>query len=139
MSTRCQLKVTGGINRESLTLYHHCDGYPDHILEDIITTYNRVAKSWVGHRAGKVAAFLCETHPAGFEPEEGHELHGDIAFYYLVEIATDNTTPPWVIKVHTVALTPHPGKLTPLLAFEGTPDTIMAAYEAWVKAEAENE
>lgn len=131
MSTRCQLKVTGGVNRESITLYHHCDGYPEHILEDITTTYNRVGREWFGHRAGKVAAFLCETHPAGFEPEEGHDLHGDIEWYYLIEIdtaLTGNALPPWKIKVHTV-----PNE-KPVLAFEGTPDTILAAMAAYIKA-----
>jgi len=42
--------------------------------------------AWQAGRIGKVAAFLCAAHPAGFEPEKGDELHGDIEFLYELHI-----------------------------------------------------
>ena len=134
MSTRCQVKVSGGLNREHVTLYHHCDGYPDHILEDITETYLRVAKTWEGYRAGKVAAHLCATHPGGFEPEEGHALHGDIEFYYQIEIGDESK--PWLVIVNTVPL-----EGPPVEEFRAPVTEILKAHAAYslkiAEAEAE--
>ena len=99
MSTRCQVKVTQtGLSWEqSLMLYHHCDGYPEHMLacmqkaltlmyapKDMGTWLH--TNAWQAGRAGSVAAYLCHAHPAGFEPEAGFELHGDIEYFYELEV-----------------------------------------------------
>lgn len=86
MSTRCQVRV---IQEEqgwdaSITLYHHSDGYPEHIIPDIVEAYAKFGEHRGAGRAGHVAAFLCAVDPTSFEPEEGHELHGDIEYYYTL-------------------------------------------------------
>ena len=89
MSTRCQVQVVEGDGKqpwEKLTLYHHSDGYPTHILPEIVETFEEFGKGWEGYRAGKVASFLCAAHPGTFEPEAGHTLHGDIEWYYVLQV-----------------------------------------------------
>jgi len=85
MSTRCQVKVTGtDINgSDSFTLYHHCDGYPDYMLPLIAKGH---IDSWQAGRIGKAAAMVVSSDPTGFELEQGHELHGDIEYYYVVDV-----------------------------------------------------
>ncbi len=88
MSTRCQLQV---IQQEpyitKVTLYHHHAGNPEYMIPSIYKAYTWVNESdingnWIKGRAGKVASLLCWADPGEFEPEEGHNLHGDIEFYY---------------------------------------------------------
>ena len=38
MSTRCQVKVGDG--EESVTLYHHTDGYPEYMVPTIWKAFN---------------------------------------------------------------------------------------------------
>jgi hypothetical protein len=95
MSTRCQVQVIQeGIWDEKITLYHHCDGYPDNILPIIQQAYDIGAAKgsgaqlglWELGRAGKVASLLCASDPGRFEPESGHKLHGDIEYYYRLYV-----------------------------------------------------
>lgn len=88
MSTRCQVKVVQeGLQwDQSLTLYHHTDGYPEYMVPLIARAYKLYGKSWEAGRAGKVASFLCAVDPGVFEPEEGHTLHGDIEYYYILHV-----------------------------------------------------
>jgi len=91
MSTRCQVKVVaggfaGGHEDKAITLYHHCDGYPNNMLPLMASAYEN---DWQHERPGKAAAFLCAVDPGGFEPEEDHELHGDIEWYYVVYVTAD--------------------------------------------------
>lgn len=106
MGTRCQVKVQD--IREAITLYHHYDGYPSNILKLLkdawefdtrsslekemeiqalgkIDEYNP-SKDWKKCRVGKVASFLCAVDPCEFEPEDSHELHGDIDYYYVITL-----------------------------------------------------
>lgn len=95
MSTRCQVHVVendGNQPWERLTLYHHCDGYASNMLPLIASAFKARTKGWEGGRAGKVASFLCAADPGQFEPEPGHELHGDIEWYYRL----------WVKEHHDV-------------------------------------
>ncbi len=93
MSTRCQVQVVGvGINPDKFTLYHHCDGYPTHMLQLIASAEG---DSWKHARAGKAAAFIIASEPGGFEPEQDHELHGDIEYYYRVTVGNG----PWTIEI----------------------------------------
>ena len=95
MSTRCQVQVIQegmGSWEDKVTLYHHTDGYPEYMIPIINKAYNYKRKplwkgdtdlscGWEKGRAGKVASLLCWADPIVFEPEEGHELHGDIEYY----------------------------------------------------------
>jgi hypothetical protein len=104
MSTRCQVKVVGeGLgweDAEPITLYHHSDGYPSYMLPIIRqgfelavkknTEYSRRYGITTDHylmetgQPSKAASFLCAADPGNFEPEAGHELHGDIEWYYVL-------------------------------------------------------
>jgi hypothetical protein len=87
MSTRCQVQVIQEQSHwgEKVTLYHHSDGYPEYIIPKIYEAYMyEGASAWGKGRAGKVASFLCWSDPGAFEPEEGHQLHDDIEYYYQV-------------------------------------------------------
>jgi hypothetical protein len=101
MSTRCQVKVTE-LNGDSVTLYHHCDGYPSNMLPLIASAYK---PDWEHGRVGKVASFLCEVDPGSFEPESGHAKHGDIEWYYILRITNPNgihvnSCSVWTIEVY---------------------------------------
>ena len=111
---------------QKVTLYHHSDGYPESILPLIKKAFDDVHtaeiyalnenmkqlykehpsyNSWQLGRAGKVASFLCAEDPGSFEPEEGHELHGDIEWYYIVECMNEkggsmSETPTWKITIY---------------------------------------
>jgi len=124
MSTRCQVKVVGeGLpwQAESVTLYHHSDGYPSYMLPLIREGYQQVLKKnkeakesfgytrdvylWEGGRPGKAAAFLCAADPGGFEPEASHDLHSDIEWYYVVTVVNKSggasgEKPEWKVDVY---------------------------------------
>jgi len=106
MSTRCQVHVVcEGVGwTEACTLYHHFDGYPSNIVPLIAKAFELSGKGWEAGRAGKAASFLCAADPGGFEPEEGHELHGDIEFYYVVHLVNKHhgcvgDKPAWEVEV----------------------------------------
>jgi len=104
MSTRCQVRVIQiGLSwEESITLYHHTDGYPEYMVPLIYKAmmehieyhdnYPYMIKGekgklrWQAGRAGKVASRLCATDPEVFEPEVGHDLHNDIDYYYKLYV-----------------------------------------------------
>jgi len=105
MSTRCQVKVVSKNN--SVTLYHHYDGYPRSLLPLMQRAFEQseIAQDWRGARAGKVAAVLCHAAPDGFEPEAGHELHGDLEWYYVLTVdegcnGSMADTPKWRVDVY---------------------------------------
>jgi hypothetical protein len=96
MSTRCQVQVIGtGEDADKVTLYHHTDGYPSFMVPLIAKAYRHAvkpspdgyARAWQAARVGKSAGQLCWAHPGKMEPEAGHDLHGDIAYLYLVYIS----------------------------------------------------
>ena len=97
MSTRCQVKIQGtDVNGSAaFTLYHHCDGYPSYMLPLIASGYKDV---WQAARAGKAASMLCAADPTGFELEQGHDLHGDIEYYYVV----NTTSGGWTVTAYSV-------------------------------------
>lgn len=108
MSTRCQVKVTQSgisLNDQAVTLYHHCDGYPTNMLPLIQSAYDLGHRGWELGRTGKSASFLCASDPGSFEPEAGHELHGDIEWYYVVQCVnskggTIDEVPSWNVFVY---------------------------------------
>jgi hypothetical protein len=108
MSIRCQVKVVqkGMSYNENITLYHHTDGNPEYIISKIKGAYEKYGKDWKGGRAGKVASFLCAVDPGVFEPEEGHELHGDIDYYYILNVlcpkAFSEKIPTWEVETFLV-------------------------------------
>ena len=121
MSTRCQVQVIEepGIWGEKITLYHHRDGYPANMIPTFQNALKE-AREYLNHqytwfkpshahstlgRAGVVAAFLCRHDPTGFEPEEGHGLHGDIEYYYKLYVMDSSPAlagaAQWEVEVYT--------------------------------------
>lgn len=111
MSTRCQVSVhemsAGGGEDDRVTLYHHTDGYPEYMVPLIVSAWRKAIEEkgseWRAGRAGKAASFLCYVDPGTMEPEAGHELHGDIEFYYRVRLtgskAVGKPAPRWSVEV----------------------------------------
>lgn len=114
MSTRCQTKVIGGKidsdDYDNITMYHHCDGYPENMIPLFYKTYlfgvtprimdwdkdnpkaePRDCMAWQTFRAGYAASYLCYVDPSGFQPESSHELHGDIEWYYKLYVIGKKT------------------------------------------------
>ena len=101
VSTRCQVRVEDGQDWSVVTLYHHCDGYPEAMLPVIRHAWENACKvdaarraswggtvdgpPWESGRAGKAAAMLCAGDPLGFEVEQGNDLHGDIEWLYRID------------------------------------------------------
>lgn len=84
-STRCQVQVIE-VDRK-LTLYHHCDGYPSNMVKLFKLAYKAFNGSWEAGRVGKVASKLCKVDDYnGFEPLDYHTLHGDIEWYYKINV-----------------------------------------------------
>ena len=118
MSTRCQVNVKAeGLNweTEGVTLYHHCDGYPSNMLP-LIAEAMSIGSSWQLGRPRKAASFLCASDPGQFEPEAGHDLHGDIEFFYQIwcvnpKGGTINDDCTWEVQV-----------FVPIKGFWGAPD-----------------
>jgi hypothetical protein len=101
MSTRCQVKVTDG--EQSLTLYHHTDGYPSHMLPVIKKAWDEHGKEWEGARVYKVASMLCAVDPVVFEPLDYHGLHADIEYYYVInckDTTRVGTRPDWAVTAY---------------------------------------
>lgn len=103
MSTRCQVKiVTEGVQcpQEEVTLYHHCDGYPSSMVPLIAAAYE---PDWRHGRVGKVATFVVAEDPTGYEIEQGHALHGDIEWYYILGVEDNpKDAPKWFLRVYEV-------------------------------------
>jgi hypothetical protein len=112
MSTRCQSRIIAGNKEdnsqfsEDVSLYHHCDGYPEWMVPLFWKAYqfgitpfvpewekdNPNAEvtdvcKWQAFRAGYAASFLCHIDPRGFVPENGHHLHGDIEWFYKLYVS----------------------------------------------------
>ena len=103
MGTRCQVKVKehGVIcPQEEVTLYHHFDGYPSNMVPLIAKAYEA---DWKHGRVGKVATFLVTQDAEGYEIEQGHELHGDIEWYYILDVKSEQhigAIPEWFLRVY---------------------------------------
>lgn len=101
MSTRCQVRVEDGESK--LTLYHHTDGYPSYMLMLIQKAWEKYCRGWEGARVGKAASALCAVDPLIFEPLDYHTLHGDIEWFYTIDVHDTKhigTTPVWKISVY---------------------------------------
>lgn len=114
MSTRCQIQVIQEDmgREEKRTLYHHCDGYPQRMLHVFKIAWDeareyldnqypwvRPGDYWELGRAGKAASFLCRREPGQFEPEEGHELHEDIEYYYKLYVMNGGAVK-WEVEMY---------------------------------------
>jgi len=105
MSTRCQVKIKElGVDnpQEEFTLYHHCDGYPSAMVPLIAGAYK---PDWKHGRIGKAASFVVAEDTDGYELEQGHELHGDIDWYYVLEVKSEmhvGAVPEWFLTVYVV-------------------------------------
>lgn len=104
MGTRCQVQVCGS-DGDKVTLYHHFDGYPTNMLPLFQRAFDMTGGGWSAARGGKAASFLCAADPGGFEPEEGHKLHGDIEWYYRIHAKGEmhaGAKPVWEVEVFDV-------------------------------------
>lgn len=103
MSTRCQVKITEkGVknDKEAVTLYHHCDGYPSNMVPLIAGAYK---PDWKHGRIGKAVSFVVAEDVDGYDVEQGHELHRDIEWYYILEIKSEQhvaAIPEWTLNVY---------------------------------------
>jgi hypothetical protein len=89
-------------DKEAFTLYHHCDGYPSAMVPLIAGAYK---PEWKHGRIGKAAAFVLAEDSDGYEMEQGHDLHGDIEWYYVLEIKSEThvgAVPEWFLTVYDV-------------------------------------
>jgi len=116
MSTRCQVKVKqSGLSWDAeIMLYHHSDGYPEHMIPVIHKAFVEGMKptdygtfksenAWSMGRTGHVGAMLCHVEPRQFEVESGMALHGDIEYLYEIELVNtqDGTLaekPKWIVS-----------------------------------------
>lgn len=108
MSTRCQVQVVrvkdgleAWIDGETRTLYHHSDGYPDHMLPVFERAWEQMSalgekgtpfekyrcNEYQLDRPGYVAGWLCTVDPGRFEPENTPSLHADIEYLYVLEVS----------------------------------------------------
>lgn len=108
MSTRCQVKISQeGLNdwKDTITLYHHCDGYPSNIVPLLQRAYINSGGGWESGRAGKAASYIIATDPGQFEPESEHKLHVDIEYLYRLYVINippaigDEETVRWELEV----------------------------------------
>lgn len=105
MSTRCQVKIKehGSISsKDQVTLYHHCDGYPTAMIPLIAAAYK---PDWKHGRFGKVVSFVIAEDPEGYEVEQGHAMHGDIEWYYILEVKSKqdvSAIPQWILNVYKI-------------------------------------
>lgn len=103
MSTRCQVRIKEfGVNnpKEEVTLYHHCDGYPSAMVPLIAGAYRA---DWKHGRVGKVASYVVAEDVDGYDIEQGHALHGDIEWYYVLEVESEmhvGAIPTWYLTVY---------------------------------------
>ena len=106
MSTRCQVKIraVNGDDREAVTLYHHCDGYPSNMVPLIASAYQ---PGWEHGRVGKAASYVVAEDVGGYDIEQGHQLHGDIEWYYVLSIESElhiGAVPKWYLNVYDVPM-----------------------------------
>jgi len=129
MSTRCQVTLFFDTRRKglgktaigkgkSITLYHHCDGYPENMIPLLIRAYNGGKQGIIndyqisGDRLNdsygiyfrslyspvKAVNHLVAADPTGFEIESANfkwTLHSDIEFYYKIFVNKKS----WAIQV----------------------------------------
>jgi len=95
MSTRCQIQFRSGSTRR--TVYRHSDGYPGGVLPDL-----RAFLAWCTRRdveyatanflywsKREAAARTPASEQVGFGVCANDELHGDIEYFYLVDLDTE--------------------------------------------------
>lgn len=102
MSTRCQVQIKQTRELQGwddlISLYHHWDGYPEHMLPIIYRAFKNASKIPADYkhlgsnpnafklgRAGHIASYLCAADMHQFEPESSTELHSDIEWLYIIE------------------------------------------------------
>lgn len=100
MSTRCQIEFRAGSERR--TVYRHWDGYPEAVLPDLREFLQWSVRGsdveyvsanflfWSKRNLGEGSEQL------GFGICANDELHGDIEYFYVVDLTTGT------ISVHTV-------------------------------------
>ena len=103
MSTRCQVQIKN--KEDKVTLYHHSDGYPDwmvNVFYDASAYRNTIADyaSFKFTRSGYVAGVLCIVDPLQFELLDYHDLHGDIEYYYILDVSDME----WILSIYETNL-----------------------------------
>ncbi len=127
MSARCQIRVSAKQlifqedGAEEVWLYHHCDGYPTHMLPELLKAYKeaiapkvytggiKLEKAWEAGRPGKAAAYMIAADPGAFEPQskQDQDFHGDIEWFYEVMCTNPNggasgpKIPKWEVQIYT--------------------------------------
>jgi hypothetical protein len=140
MSTRCQVEVKAGgfhFGSETVVLYHHCDGYPTHMLPVIAKAYKAaiaprvygmvtLKQDWQAGLPGRAASQIVAADADGFDIESGTELHGDIEWFYSVECVNKKCGSTWKVSVYQPVrgFWDNPVRENLKLIATGTPDAL---------------
>ena len=102
MSTRSEIRFYVGKKQEAC-VYHHSDGYPEHIVEDLVM---------IGHRGNfkELMTELSRSHgtqdPSCSSGNKGKKYQGDIEYSYEVYLKKDKG-PPSFFEVEKVKIYSH--------------------------------
>jgi hypothetical protein len=108
MTTRCQInfKVKYGNEEQQSTIYQHSDGYPDGVLPDLKEFFKWLSSSphprnpaqleyttanFIYWSKKKLESYKNGTEKLGYGICSSDILHGDIAYFYEVEITPTDT------------------------------------------------
>jgi len=116
MPTRCQVHVTGfAQNEPPISLYHHCDGYPENMVPLLQDARIKASTNWKNGCAGRlvllhphrVASFIVAIDPGGYDIELSPALHSDIEYLYQLIVQNHHYSkePTWKLRI----LIPKPG------------------------------
>ena len=89
MSTRCNVIIKNATER--VQMYHHHDGYPDGVGQDLEEYFKELEKEEVAHTPAAIADYLCaDERQDEYEREaETTHLHGDIEYLYVIDLDDD--------------------------------------------------
>ena len=82
MSTRATIKITDG--RETMRLYHHCDGYPEGVGSELKDFLSKKDGEWI------VTALANELATMDKQYEFTTCQHGDEEYAYLIDCKDKN-------------------------------------------------
>lgn len=89
MSTRCNILIKGHWTNKTICLYHHHDGYPEGVGEDLrkrVIKFSQECKNFI---KGYALTFINELlNDKEDEYELTFDIHGDIDYLYFLDWKT---------------------------------------------------
>ncbi|MDR2707080.1 MAG: hypothetical protein LBC02_15010 [Planctomycetaceae bacterium] len=100
MSTRATIKFTS--EHLSFYVYRHCDGHPEHVIEDIDKTLRESQSRWDTSNVEKLVTLFLSMHydyRRSRVPtyEITSDFHGDDSYEYYVEFDEDKKR--WTVRI----------------------------------------